>query len=405
MKTQKKTVAAAKAGSVEWRGKNKDYARLVVTLPSDGKSKRNKIYKNLGQVTPEEAAAELAQFSLLFSSVLDADKAKITFGQLVERWKKLRWQANELKPKTRQRYNEILDSRILPVLKDKKLRDIKATDIEDLMNNIKTSARKDKKAGTLSGQTLLHHYVLLKTVFAYALDCDLLHTSPVKKQHRPKVKHIKTKSYNREETDRLINMLKDVDLQHQAMIRLPLAIGCRLGELAGLRWNDIDFETGIVSIKATRQYIDKANGVVEGTPKTEKSSRECYVPQIVIDILAEFKAEVVANQKFLGRELAEEAFVFVNANGQPLYPSSPNAWFREFLARHKLPKITFHGLRHTCASLLLAQGIDAAAIADLLGHSTPVTTLNTYLHPTNEAMRRIVTIMNDIQKGSDNASS
>jgi integrase len=388
-------------GSIEWRGKNKDHARLIVTLASDEKGKRVKVYKNLGRITSDEAATELFRFSTSFCSNSFADKANMTFGQLVNRWKMLCWERNELKPKTRQRYNEILDSRILPVLKDKKLREITTTHIEELLAKIKSGDRKDNRPGRLSSQTVLHHFVLLKTVFLYALECDFIITNPVKKKNRPKVKTTPIKSYSQKETDLLIDALKYTDLQHQAMIRLPLAIGCRLGELAGLHWHDICFETGLVSIKTTRQYIDKISGVIDGSPKTDKSSRECPVPTVVLDLLGRYKTELAETLKYLGRELNESDHVFVNIDGNPIHPSSPNSWLRIFLARHKLKRLSFHGLRHTCASLLLANGIDAAAIAELLGHSTPAITLKTYLHPTSEAMKRIAVTMNDIQKGSD----
>jgi len=148
--------------------------------------------------------------------------------------------------------------------------------------------------------------------------------------------------------------------------------GCREGELAGLRCRDINLEAGIVSIHNTRQYIDKANGVLEGSPKTDKSERDCGVPKSVTSVLALLKAEQTDNRLFLGSKLTGDSHVFVNIDGNALHPSSPNHWFREFLSRHKLPELTFHGLRHTCASLLLAEGIDPATIAELLGHSTPI---------------------------------
>ena len=385
-----------KAGSIEWRGKNKDQARLVITLPSDGQGKRLKAYMNLGLVTPEDAELKLMQFHGDYHGMLDTDNANMTFGQLVDRWKKIRWQTKDLRPKTRQRYSEILDSRILPTLKDKKLREIKAKNIEHLLNQIKTGARKDKKKGPLSGQTLLHHYVLLKTLFAYAVECEYIRENPVKKGLRPKVAQARIRFFGRQEVNLLLQALKQTDLQHQTMIRLTLAIGCREGELAGLRYRDIDLDSDIVSIRNTRQYIDKANGVIEGSPKTEKSERDCGIPKSVTSLLALLKAEQTENQLFLGNKLTDDSHVFVNIDGNALHPSSPNQWFREFLTRHKLPELTFHGLRHTCASLLLAEGIDPATIAELLGHSTPSTTLRFYLHPSKESARRAISIMEDV---------
>ena len=79
---------------------------------------------------------------------------------------------------------------------------------------------------------------------------------------------------------------------HQSIISLTLAIGCRLGEITGLRWRDVDLENGIVSIRTTRQYIDKENGILEGKPKTDKSERDCDIPPSVVKMLSEYKSEI-----------------------------------------------------------------------------------------------------------------
>ena len=379
-------------GSIEWRGKNKDIARLVITRPAQGTGLRKKVYKNLGRISPKEAEAKRVEYFIKYQS-LSNTKEDQTFGQLVEQWKEYRWQIKELKPKTKQRYNELLDQRILPFLKDKKLKDIKPNDIERLLVEIKNGKRKDTRSGPLSSRTQLHYYVLLRSIFAYAHGNQDITCNPVKKELRPTVKQARIKSYSREDSIQLLSALSKTDLMHQSIISLTLAIGCRLGEVTGLRWRDIDLEKRIVSIHTTRQYIDKENGIIEGKPKTDKSERDCEIPASVVKMLSEYKSEITENLSFLGVPVTNDTHVFLNFEGRALHPSSPNSWLKVFLKRHKLPNLTFHGLRHTCATLLVAEGMDVAAIADILGHSTPATTLNYYLHPTTEAKKRAVSIM------------
>ncbi len=387
-------VQTVQFGSIEWRGKNKDIARLVITHPCQEAGQRKKVYENLGRISPKEAEAKRVELFIKYQSPTNSEEQ--TFGQLVDRWKSLRWQIKELKPKTIQRYNELLDQRILPLLKDKRLKDIKPSDIEKLLVDIKNGERKDTRSGQLSSRTILHYYVLLRSIFAYAHANQDIPCNPVRKELRPIVKQARIKSYNREETMQLLSTLSKTDLMHQSIISLTLAIGCRLGEITGLRWRDVDLENGIVSIRTTRQYIDKENGILEGKPKTDKSERDCDIPPSVVKMLSEYKSEITESLSYLGIPVTNDTHVFVNFEGKALHPSSPNRWLKEFLLRHKLPKLTFHGLRHTCATLLIAEGMDVAAIAELLGHSTPATTLNYYVHSTTEAKKRVVSIMDTI---------
>ena len=393
--TKSTPVQTVQFGSIEWRGKNKDIARLVVTLPSQETSQRKRVYENLGRISPQEAESKRVELFIKYRSLTNS-KDEQTFGQLVERWKALRWQIKELKPKTKQRYNELLDQRILPSLKDKKLIDIQPGDIEKLLVDIKTSKRKDARSGPLSSRTILHYYVLLRSIFAYAIRNRYIAFNPVGKELRPVVKQARVHCYNREDSFQLLSALSQTDLMHQSIICTTLSIGCRLGEITGLRWRDVDLENGVVSIHTTRQYIDKENGIIEGKPKTEKSERDCGIPASVVKMLLEYKADITESLSYLGIPVTSDTHVFVNFEGKALHPSSPNRWLKEFLVRHKLPKLTFHGLRHTCATLLVAEGMDVAAIAELLGHSTPATTLNYYLHSTTEAKKRAVSIMDTL---------
>ena len=202
--------------------------------------------------------------------------------------------------------------------------------------------------------------------------------------------------YDRDQVKALTDMLQKTDLQHKAIVLLSLSIGCRLGELVGLKWDCVDFSCNpaTVTIKSTLQYLNKTQGVIVGKPKTENSIRICNVPDSVTQVLKEYSMEQSTRAKELEGKWVDTGYVFTNFYGKPLNPSTPSTWLRSFLSRHKLPPLKFHGLRHTCATLLLAEKTDLSTVSELLGHSTVMTTANCYAYPTKQS-KLIATVTMD----------
>ena len=160
---------------------------------------------------------------------------------------------------------------------------------------------------------------------------------------------------------------------------LAIDTGLRKGELAGLTWEDIDFEMSTISINKQRHYV-MGYGVFESSPKTEAGIRTVTVSQTVLNLLKRYKNQQRENRLKFGTAWKNEPYVFLHDDGSAIYPNRPYVWFTNFLQRHNLPKITFHQLRHTNASLLISAGQDVVTVSGRLGHSDKSITLNTYSH-------------------------
>lgn len=122
-------------------------------------------------------------------------------------------------------------------------------------------------------------------------------------------------------------------------------------------------------------------GVFTKVPKTESSIREIAIPEFIISLLEEYKLWY-EEQKSIYNELWNDSNrLFVQADGKPMHPSTISKWFVRYVGQIGLPVINFHGLRHTNASLLVAQNVDIAVISARLGHAQISTTLDFYVHP------------------------
>ena len=190
-------------------------------------------------------------------------------------------------------------------------------------------------------------------------------------------------TYDDEQTKILLENLEKLtveDTKYKVAIILTIFTGVRLGELMGLEWQDVDFRNGIISINRSSQYLSDM-GVFTKVPKTESSIREIAIPEFIISLLEEYKLWYEEQKSLYGELWTNSDRLFVQADGKPMHPSSISKWFVKYVGTIGLPVINFHGLRHTNASLLVAQNVDIAVVSARLGHAQISTTLDFYVHP------------------------
>ena len=212
---------------------------------------------------------------------------------------------------------------------------------------------------------------------------QLIVNNPVERVQPPKTKKVKKRFYDDEQCKYLLEHLDELpyeDIKYKVAITLTIFTGVRLGELMGLEWSDVDFTNGIISITKASQYLAE-KGVFTKDPKTESSIREVAIPDFVVKLLEEYKIWYDEQKNALNELWIDSNRLFVQANGKPMHPSTISKWFVSYIEKIGLPVINFHGLRHTNASLLIAQNVDVAIVAARLGHSQITTTLNFYVHP------------------------
>lgn len=373
----------------EYRKKRKNSYRLTVSEGFDLNG-NPMIHRKTVHGTKKDAEVELAKFVTEVQNGLVVDGKSLKFSEFTEIWKR-DYGSKELAPSTYKRYCRMLETRLLPYFGHFYINKIRPTDIMkfyDLLEKDTQLVRKKGNNGTktkkpLSGKTILEHHRLLRAMLHRAVYWQLIVSNPAERVQAPRAKKPKRRSYDDEQTKILLENLEQLsieDTKYKVAIILTVFTGVRLGELMGLEWQDIDFKNGIISINRSSQYLSDM-GVFTKVPKTESSIREIAIPEFIISLLEEYKLWY-EEQKSIYNELWNDSNrLFVQADGKPMHPSTISKWFVKYVGQIGLPVINFHGLRHTNASLLVAQNIDIAIISARLGHAQISTTLNFYVHP------------------------
>ena len=375
------------AGSIEKRGKNS--YRLTVSEGFDLNG-NPMIHRKTVHGTKKDAEVELAKFVTEVQNGLVVDGKSLRFSEFTEIWKR-DYGSKELAPTTYKRYCRMLETRLLPYFGHFYINKIRPTDIMKFYDLLEKDTQLVRKSGNngektkkpLSGKTILEHHRLLRAMLHKAVYWQLIVANPAERVQAPKARKPKRRSYDDEQTKILLEnleLLSIEDTKYKVAIILTIFTGVRLGELMGLEWQDVDFKNGIISINRSSQYLSDM-GVFTKTPKTESSIREIAIPEFIISLLEEYKLWYEEQKSIYGELWTNSNRLFVQADGKPMHPSSISKWFVRYVSTIGLPVINFHGLRHTNASLLVAQNVDIAVVSARLGHAQISTTLDFYVHP------------------------
>lgn len=375
------------AGSIKKRGKNS--YRLVCLAGYDLQGRPIKKTKTI-HGTKKDAEIELAKFVADVQNGLVIEGKSLKFSEFTEIWKR-DYGSKELAPSTYKRYIRMLETRILPYFGHFYVNKIKPTDIMLFYDQLSRDTQLIRKKGNngaktikpLSSKTILEHHRLLRAMLHRAVYWQMIVSNPAERVQPPKTMKPKRKYYDDDQSKILLSNLMQLgenQIKYKVAIILTIFTGFRLGELMGLEWDDINFNDGIVSVNRSSQYLaDK--GVFTKTPKTESSIRDVAIPEFVISLLEEYKLWYEEQKSLYGDLWTNSNRLFVQADGKPMHPSTISKWFVKYVGQIGLPVINFHGLRHTNATLLIAQNIDVAVVAARLGHAQITTTYNFYVHP------------------------
>ena len=300
--------------------------------------------------------------------------------------------ANKVRPSTLGSYRWITEKHILPNLGRVPLAKLSPQQIQVFLNDRLKSGRqplpKRIKSGketpppqtpsnpALTPRTVQHIHATLRTALDQALRWNLVGRNVATLVDAPSVRQTEIQPYTPEEATKLLDALKDDRLS--ALYSAALAVGLRQGEALGLRWPDVNFDTDTLAVRNSLQRIDGKLQLVE--VKTQKSRRTITLPQVAIDALLEHRARQEQERQLAGTRWREGTFVFTTSIGTPLEGSTVTHRFQAALKTAGLRRIRFHDLRHSCATLLLAQGVHPRVIMDILGHSQIAVTMNLYAH-------------------------
>lgn len=240
-----------------------------------------------------------------------------------------------------------------------------------------------RKLERVTSSTVIHYHAVIRRALIYAVKIELLDSNPIDRVERPKKEHYIPAYYDSQEINRLFELVAGTDLK--VPVKLAAFYGLRREEVLGLRWKAIDFEENTITINHTVTQIEE-NGktvtVASDTTKTKSSMRTLpMVPQFR-ELLLRKKEEQAELRRVCGKCYNKEFldYVCVNALGERIKPSYLTNSFPAFVVKNGMRRIRFHDLRHSCASLLLANGVSLKHIQEWLGHSDFSTTANIYAH-------------------------
>ena len=362
-------------GSVYQRQDGKWVGEATVGRRADGARDRRFVYAD----TREEAQEKLRKLLHERDRGLLADPAKQTLGEFLASWLQ-----DVAKPAVRQRtyrnYAGVVKSHISPALGGIRLAKLSPQRLQRFY-------REKQEAGLTRTVRLCH--AVLHRALGQAAKWNLVPRNVADLVDAPRVPKKEFTPLSPEEAQRFLAAAEGD--RFYALYVLAVTCGLRQGELLGLKWEDIDAEQGALQVRRQLQWVkaEKEEGDRKRTPpnwvltepKSAKSRRVVTLPALAVAALKKHKARQGEEKLKMGEVWQDLGFVFTTPIGTP--EDASNLRKRSFvplLEKAGLPKVRFHDLRHTCATLLLAQGVHPKLVQEQLGHSQISLTLDTYSH-------------------------
>jgi integrase len=254
-----------------------------------------------------------------------------------------------------------------------------------------------KVASGLKPKTVRYVLGTLRTALTQAVRWGLLSRNAASLVDGPRVEQYEIQPFTPGEARTFLTAMRGDRLE--ALYSVALTMGLRQGEALGLRWPDVDLGLGYLRVSKQLQRIDGKAQFVE--PKTTRSRRTLAMPASIVNALKEHHSRQQAEKVEAGEHWIENGLVFATPHGKPIDPTRVSKQFHGHLARAGLPQRRFHDLRHSCATLLLVQGVSPRVVMDVLGHSQIALTMNTYSHVIPELRRQAADRMDDLLNESE----
>jgi len=333
--------------------------------PATGK---RKVQYHSFKGTKREAQVKLAELIASVGKGAYVEPHKVAIADFV-RARVDRWEAaGAISARTAQRYRQLLEHQIAPHLGAKPLQKLTRLDVEEWHTTL--------RHGGLASRTIGHAHRMLSKALGDAERDGAVVKNVCKLQKAPRV--TEREMVIVQDVAGLVDKLRGERLHALAMV--ALFTGMRLGEVLALRWNRVDLEGGVIMVREALEPT-KAHGIRFKAPKSKAGRRDITLPDTLVDALREHRRAVLELQMKLGAgHLPDDALLFSNLEGTPLQPSNVSSDWGDLAERIGAPGVTFHGLRHTHASQLIASGVDIVTISKRLGHAKPSVTLAIYAH-------------------------
>lgn len=349
-------------GSI-YRRSDGRWAGAVTLDYQGGRRRRKQVYGRTRKEVRDQITKLLTdqQFGLPIST------ERQTVGQFLEHW--LESSARpRLRPRTFAGYRTIVRQHLVPILGKTQLRKLTPQHVQQML-----IAKTDEG---LAPRTVGGIRAVLRTALTQALKWQLVAWNVAVLVDLPRAPRPQFRVMEPKEAQKLLNVAADHRLG--PLFSVALAVGLRLGESLGLAWGDVDLSARTLRVRRALQRFDGKLQFVE--PKSESSNRTVALPESAVVVLRQHRVRQQTERLLAGKRWRDTGLVFTTTIGTPLDDRNVRKAFRELLDAAELPPMRIHDLRHTCASLLLAQGVHPRVVMETLGHSQISLTLDTYSH-------------------------
>jgi integrase len=343
---------------------------LDINDPTTGKRRRKwHSFKGTKRKAQEECARLISQIK----EGSYVEPSKTTLAEFLDVW--LRYVKPRVSPKTYERYDQICHKNITPLLGTIPLGKLKPTQISEAHATALVSGRRNGKGG-LSPRTVHHMHVILKGALDRAVKWEMLIRNPAAAIDAPKADPAPMQTYDVAQTAQLIEAVRGKRLF--VPVILAVLCGLRRGEIAALRWRNVDLSQGQLAV------VESAEQTKAGVRYKEPKSGRSRTVALTATVLAELKTHRIEQAQELlklGKRLADSDFIVAQADGSPYRPHSLGQDWVRFLADNPaFPRIRFHDLRHAHATHMLKAGVHPKIASERLGHSKVGITLDLYSH-------------------------
>lgn len=346
------------------------------------------IYKNVLGKTQAEVREKLKK-AIEANAHLNPKAGQYSVGQWLDIWLE-NYARLKVRPSSHKTYKGFIENHIKPAIEDVPLEKLTAMELQKLYKNLLEHSRVDRieakhKPKGLSVKTVRNLNQMLSSAFNCAVEQKLICSNPTKGCALPRLEKKEMKILPLDSLGTFFEEAKNTGVFE--LYYIDLATGLRRGELLGLKWSDVNLDTGILHV---RRQILRQNGVVVEAPlKTKNSYRSIPLGADAVEILKEQRKKVGASE-----------YIFSSPTGGPMSPDSVLHMLQRVLKRAGLERIRFHDLRHTFSVLALQNGVDVKTLSSMLGHYSAGFTLDTYAHVTTSMQTNAANTVSSFLSGA-----
>ena len=365
-------------GSIHKRNDGRWEGRIVVGHKSNGAP----IYKSAFGKTQKELLPKLNKLKETYAGIELTEDSLMTLAQWLDKWLD-EYKIGMIRSSTLIGYKHYVNSYIKPHLGSKKLTQITSKDVQEMYNALKEEGRINavgEKGKELSNATVRSVHMLLHEALDGAVREGLIPRNPTDGTTIPRLERTEKTVLLESQIEKFMKTIENDEEWHDLFF-MELMMGFRVGEICGLKWSDINEDSGVIHVQRTIRYVNGELNV--GETKTNRGNRKIVLPASVREMLTERKK----------KSYSEWIFPKSLNPTMPISSSSANKRLKQILAEAGLPNMRFHDLRHTFATHAAASGIDPRTLAGILGHTKPSFTLDAYTHVTTDMQKRAAGIV------------